>query len=52
MNNFKNKTVDLDVGILKTVPILMKEISDIVSKEGVKNTKFNNLNTKVNNLEK
>ena len=30
----------------------MKELSDVVSNEVVKNTKFNTLNTKVNSLEK
>ena len=36
---------------LKTIPIYLKKISDVVSKEVVKNTKFNKLNTTVNNLE-
>ena len=42
----------LDVGRLKTVPIHLKKSSDAVNKEVIKNTKFNAVNTKVNNLEK
>ena len=36
---------------MKTVPIDLEKLNDIVSKEVVKNTKFNKLNTKVNYLE-
>ena len=43
LNNLKTKVDDLDFGKLKT---------DIVDNEVVKNTKFNTLKTKVNNLEK
>ena len=43
---------DLDVGKLKTVPVdFLKKLSDAVNNENVKNTKFNTLKTKVNNLE-
>ena len=52
LNNLKEKVVDLDVGKLKTVPINLKNLSDIVDNEVIKNTKFNTLKTKVNNLEK
>ena len=52
LNNLKEKVVDLDVGKLKTVPIDLKNLSDIVDDEVIKNTKFNTLKTKVNNLEK
>ena len=38
------------MGILKTVPVDLKKISDAVDNEVVKNTKFNILKTKVNNL--
>ena len=38
--------------MLKTVPIDLKKLSDVVGKEAVKNTIFNKLNTKENNLEK
>ena len=48
----KAKVNDLDVGKLKTVPVNLKKLIDVVSKEVVKNTKFNTLSTKVNNSEK
>ena len=38
--------------MMKTVPIDLKKLSDVVGKEAVKNTIFNKLNTKENNLEK
>ena len=50
--NLKRKVDDLDVGKLKTVPVDLKKLSDVVDNEVVKNTKFNTLNTKVNYLEK
>ena len=37
---------------LKTVPVDLKKLSDVVDNEVVKNTKFNTLKTKANNLEK
>ena len=52
LNNLKRKVDDLDVGKLKTVPVDLKKLSDVVDNEVVKNTKFNTLQTKVNNLEK
>ena len=52
LNNLKIKVDDLDVGKLKTVTIDLKKLSDVVDKKVAKNTKFNVLNTKVNNLEK
>ena len=52
LNNLKTKVDDLDVGKLKTVPVDLKKISDVVDNEVVKNTKFNTLKTKVNNIEK
>ena len=51
LNNLKTKVDDLDVGKLKTVPVVLKKLIDLVDKEVVKNTKFNTLKTKVNNLE-
>ena len=50
-NNLKTKIDDLGVGKQKAVPVDLKNSSDAESKEVVKNTKFNTLNTKVNNLE-
>ena len=52
MNNLKTKVHDLDVGKLKTVPVNLKKLSDVVDNEVVKNTKFNTLKTEVNSLEK
>ena len=52
LNDWKTKVDDLDVGKLKNVPVDLKKVSDVVDKEVVKNTKFNTLKTKVNNLEK
>ena len=51
-NDLKTKIYDLDVGKLKTVPIDLKKLSDMVSKDVVKETVYNKLSTKVNNLEK
>ena len=51
LNNLKMKIDDLDVGKLKTVPIDLKKLSDVVDNV-VKNTKFNTLKTKVNTLGK
>ena len=51
LNNLKTKVDDLDVGKLKTVPVNLRKLSDVVDNEVVKNTKFNTLKTKVNNLE-
>ena len=48
LNNLKTRVDDLDVGKLKTVPI---DLSDVVDKEVIKNTKFNTLKTTVNNLD-
>ena len=52
LNKLKTKADDLDVGKLKTVPVDSKKLSNGVDNEVVKNTKFNTLKTKVNNLEK
>ena len=51
LNNLNTKG-DLDVGKLNTVLVDLKKLSDAVDNEVVKNTKFNTLKTKVNNLEK
>ena len=52
LNNLKTKVEGLDVGKLKIVLVDLKKLSDVVDNEVVKNTKFNTLKTKVNNLEK
>ena len=52
LNNLKTKVDDLDVGKLKTVPLDLKKLNDVVANEVVKNTKFNILKSKVNSLGK
>ena len=52
LNDLKTKVDDLDVGNLKTLPVDIKKLSDVVDNEVAKNTKFNTLRTTVNNLEK
>ena len=44
-NNSKTKVDDLDV------PVDLKKLNDVVSKEVVKKTTYNKLNKKANNLE-
>ena len=51
-DNLEAKVNDLDIFKLKTVPVDLKKLSDVLDKEVVKNTKFNSLKTKVINLEK
>ena len=52
MNKLKTKVAGLDVGKLKTVPIDLKILSDVVANEVVKKTRFNTLKTNANSLEK
>ena len=52
LNNLETKVDDLDVGKLKTLPVDLKKISDVVDNEVIQNTKFNALKVKVNNLER
>ena len=51
MNNLKTKVEDLNFGKLKTIPVDLKKLSDVVGNEVDKDTKFNTLKTKVNNLD-
>ena len=51
LSNFKTKVDNLDVDKLKTVPRDLKKLTDVMSKEVVKKTVYNKVNTKVNNLE-
>ena len=48
---YKKNENDLDVGKSKTVPVNLKKLSDVVDNAVTKNTKFNTLKAKVNNLE-
>ena len=43
--------LQLDNDKLKTVPMDLRKSTGVVDNEGVKNTKFNTLKAKVNNLE-
>ena len=52
LNNLKKKVVDLDVGELKFVSTDWNKLSHVVKNEVMKNTKFNTLKTKVNQLDK
>ena len=52
LNNLKTKVNHLDVGKQKNVSVDLKELSDVIDNEVIKNKKFNILKTKVNNLEK
>ena len=51
LSNFKTKVNNLDVDKLKTAPIDLKKLTDVMSKEVVKKTVYNKVNTKVNSLE-
>ena len=51
-NNLKAKVDNLDADTSKNVPLELKKLSGAVDNELVKNTKFNTLNTKANNLDK
>ena len=50
LNNLKTKVHDLDVGKLKTFPVDLKIISDVVDNKVVKNKKLSTFS--VNNLER
>ena len=52
MSNLITKIDDSDVGKLKTVPVDLKNLSDVIDNEVAKNRNFNTLKTKVNSLEK
>ena len=52
MNNLKTKVDKVDVCKLKTVPLDLNNLSDVVDNEAVLNAKFNTLKRKVNHLEK
>ena len=52
LNILKTNVDGLDVGKLKTAPVEMKNLIVVVDNKVVKNTKFNKLKIKVNNLDK
>ena len=47
LNNLKTKIDALDVGKLKTFSLDLKELSNVLDKQALKNTKFNTIKTKV-----
>ena len=51
LNSLNLKVDDEDVDKLKIVLVDWKKLSGVVWKEVARNTKFNKLNTKLNNLE-
>ena len=51
LDNLKTNLDDLNVVEVKNVPVDLKELSDVVKNQVVKNRNFNKLNTKENNLE-
>ena len=52
LNNLKTKAEDLDAGKVKTAPIDLKRLSDVVDNKVAKYTESNTLKTKVNKIEK
>ena len=52
MKNFIIKVDHLDISKLKAVLVDLKNLSDIVNDEVVKNIKFNTLKTKLDNIDK
>ena len=51
-NDWKTKVEDLDVGKLKTIPVDLKKLNDVVDNKVIENAKFNTLKTTVNSLER
>ena len=52
LNNLKTKVNNLNVGKLKTIYIGLKNVSDLLDNEVIKNIKFNTLKSKVNEIDK
>ena len=52
LNKLKTKVDDLNIGNLETAHVDLKKSNDVVDNELVKNTKFNKLKIKINDLEK
>ena len=52
LNNLKTKVNNLNVGKLKTISIGLKNVSDLLDNEVIKNIKFNTLKSKVNEIDK
>ena len=52
LGNLKTTVDSLDVGKLETAPEDLEKLSNVVDHKVFKNTKFNTLKTKINNLKK
>ena len=52
LNDLKTNVENLDVGQLKTTPVVFKKYSHVVDNEVLKNIIFNTIKTKINSLEK
>ena len=52
LNKLKTKVDDSNIGKLETAHVDLKKSNDVVDNELVKNTKFNKLKIKINDLEK
>ena len=51
LNNLKTKANNLDARKLKTVPIYLKKLGDVVGKKVLEKAVCNKLNVKISNLE-
>ena len=49
--NLKNEVDKLDIGKLKTVPVDLSKLSNVVKNEVIKKTEYNKLVNKVNNID-
>ena len=50
-NNLKRKVDEIDIDKLKILPLDLKNLSNVVSREVLEKTLYNKVNLKVNNLE-
>ena len=49
--NLKTEVVKLDTGKLKTIPVDLSKLSNVVKIEAIKKTEYNKLVNKVNNID-
>ena len=52
LNDLKTQVNDLDVAKLRTVPVYLKKVCDLVDNVVAKNTKFDKLKTKADSYKK
>ena len=50
LSNFKSKIDKLDIEKLETTPVDLSKLSNVVTSDAVKNTEYNELVQKVNNV--